>query len=91
MVNRTEQNNAENLGNQHNLQSVSQSAKIGPDTRYEFCGSSMTAFGGLLGLVKFLDLVKFKDVFEKHYCSPSRKPKLGCYLSSNFEKTLSGD
>ena len=79
MVNRTEQNNAENLGNQHNLRSVSQSAKIGPDTRYEFCGSSMTAFGGLLGLVKFLDLVKFKDVFKKHYCSPSRKPKLGCY------------
>jgi hypothetical protein len=30
-------------------------------------------------LVKFLDLLKFKEVFEKLYVRPKRKTQLGCY------------
>ena len=39
----------------------------------------MTAFGGLLALVKFLDLIKVKDVFKDNYVSPPRKTIRGCY------------
>ena len=54
-------------------------AKIGPDTKYEVCKTRMTAFGGILALIKFLDFVNFKDVFTTHYHSPKRRPRLGCY------------
>jgi hypothetical protein len=39
----------------------------------------LTAFGGLLALLKFTDLIKFEEVFEKHYTKPRREPKLGNY------------
>ncbi len=53
--------------------------KIGPNTPYDVCSERMTAFGGLLPLVKFLDLINYKDVFDEVYVSPPRKTKLGCY------------
>ena len=53
--------------------------RIGPDTPHAICSERLTGFGGLLGLVKFADLIGFKDVFEECYVSPKRKPKLGCY------------
>jgi len=61
------------------LQTSGRPAEIKAGTSYEFCDTRMTAFGGLLALVKFIDLVKFKEIFESRYCSPSRKPELGCY------------
>lgn len=60
-------------------QQHSEPAKISAETRYELSDTQITAFGGLLAMVKFLDLVNFKELFENHYCSPSRKPELGCY------------
>ncbi len=54
-------------------------AKIGPDTKYEACNTRMTAFGGMLGMIKFLDYVNFKDVFNTHYHTPKRRTRLGCY------------
>jgi len=79
MVKHVKKYNAASLENQCNSHTLKVPAKIGADTQYETCGSSMTAFGGLLSLVKFLDLVKFKEIFDEYYCSPSRKPLLGCY------------
>ena len=64
MVKASKKNNAKSLENQGNSHTLKDPVKIGPDTLYETCGSSMTAFGGLLSLVKFLDLVKFKEIFE---------------------------
>lgn len=60
---------------------ISKSAppRIGANTKYDVCSERLTAFGGLLALVKFLDLIKFKDVFRDIYVSPSRKTRLGCY------------
>ena len=55
------------------------SPRIGPETPHDVCSERMTAFGGLLALVKFLDLIMFKDVFEKLYVSPPRRTELGCY------------
>ena len=54
--------------------------KINASTSYETCTEQLSPFGGLLAVVKFLDLVKFRDVFQFAYIAPKRKPKLGHYL-----------
>lgn len=54
-------------------------AKIDAGTAYGLTEARLSAMGGLLALVKFLDLVGFKEVFQKYYRSPSQKPALGCY------------
>lgn len=55
------------------------SLKIGPNTEHDVCSERLTAFGGLLALIKFLDLIKFKEVFNQVYVRPKRKTLLGCY------------
>jgi hypothetical protein len=52
---------------------------ITPDTPYGECSERLTAFGGLLALVKFLDLIGFEKAFEAQYVHPKREPKLGGY------------
>jgi len=53
--------------------------KINASTEFETCTEQISAFGGLLGLIKFLDLVKLEEIFERHYIKPHRKVKLGHY------------
>ena len=53
--------------------------KITAQTPYGECSERLTAFGGLLALVKFLDLIGFEKRFEEHYVHPKRAPKLGGY------------
>jgi hypothetical protein len=53
--------------------------QITAETKYGECSERLTAFGGLLALVKFLDLLGFEDMFRKHYKVPKRKPVLGNY------------
>lgn len=65
--------------NKRHSKSKSRSPQIGPNTEHDVCSERMTAFGGLLALIKFLDMIKFKDVFNKVYVSPKRKTILGCY------------
>jgi len=50
---------------------------IGPNTPYQVCSERLTAFGGLLALVKFLDLIGFEALFAQHYTAPKRQPELG--------------
>jgi hypothetical protein len=52
---------------------------ITPETPYIECSERLTAFGGLLTLVKFLDLLGFEKAFEEHYVHPKREAKLGDY------------
>ena len=52
---------------------------ITPDTPYAECSERLTAFGGLLALVKFLDLINFEKRFEGHYVHPKREAELGDY------------
>jgi len=52
-------------------------ARITADTRYGECSERLTAFGGLLALVKFLDSIGFEEAFEDRYVHPKREPKLG--------------
>ena len=53
--------------------------RITAETPYGECSERLTAFGGLLALVKFLDLLGFEAAFAQHYVSPQRTPKLGDY------------
>lgn len=53
--------------------------KITAETQYGECSERLTAFGGLLALVKFLDLIGFEEKFDRHYIHPQRMPKLGGY------------
>ncbi|MBI5187347.1 MAG: hypothetical protein HZA01_16700 [Nitrospinae bacterium] len=53
------QNNgiAEGIGNQGEADCLGKASKIGPYTALELCRERLSPFGGLLGLIKFLDLV----------------------------------
>ena len=53
--------------------------RITAETPYGECSERLTAFGGLLALVKFLDLLEFEQAFAAHYVHPQREPKLGGY------------
>jgi hypothetical protein len=53
--------------------------KINASTPYETCSEQLSPFGGLLPLIKFLDLVDFKQIFNSDYIASRRKPKLGHY------------
>ena len=51
--------------------------KINATTVFETCTEQISPFGGLLGLIKFLDLIKFEEVFNHLYIAPRRKVRLG--------------
>jgi hypothetical protein len=40
----------------------------------------LSPFGGLLALIKIMDLVNFHKIFDSNYHKPSRSPKRGQYL-----------
>ena len=54
-------------------------AKINAFTEYGLSNTRLTAFGGLLPLIKFLKIIDFERIVCEQYVSPKRKPKLGCY------------
>jgi hypothetical protein len=53
--------------------------KINASTAYDTCSEQLSPFGGLLPLIKFLDLVEFRGIFGSAYKAPTREPKLGHY------------
>src|SRR5659263_160480 len=79
MVKRQDQGSAERGINQGENECQQKASKIGPFTAYEYCRERLSPFGGLLGLVKFLDLVKFEEIFEGFYKPPERLPEMGHY------------
>jgi hypothetical protein len=72
-------NNAGKLINQGGNGCPARATKIGPSTAYEYCSERLSPFGGLLGLVKFMDVVQFREIFDGFYRAPSRNPELGHY------------
>ena len=57
----------------------SEARKIKASTAYGTCSERLSPFGWLLALIKFLDLIKFEEVFNHTYKAPRREPKLGHY------------
>ena len=54
--------------------------RINASTAYDTCTEQLSPFGGLLATIKFLDMVKFEEIFDSTYQAPSREPKLGHHL-----------
>lgn len=53
--------------------------KINASTPYDTCTEQLSPFGGLLALIKFFDLIDFREIIYSAYHQPSREPKLGHY------------
>jgi hypothetical protein len=53
--------------------------RINASTEFETCREQLSPFGGLLALIKFFDLVGFREIFHFAYQPPCRQPKLGHY------------
>lgn len=51
--------------------------KINASTPYDTCGEQLSPFGGLLALIKFLDLFKFEQILDCQYQTPPREPERG--------------
>jgi hypothetical protein len=54
--------------------------KINASTRIETCEEALSPFGGLLAVVKFFELVQFRQIFDAAYTKPSRDPVKGHYF-----------
>ncbi|MBW1696564.1 MAG: transposase [Deltaproteobacteria bacterium] len=54
--------------------------KIDASTKFGTCTEQLSPFGGLLALIKFFDLLHFREIFDSAYQAPSREPKLGHYF-----------
>ena len=79
MVKARNNNISKGIANQGEKGCSVRASKIGASTAYEYCSERLSPFGGLLGVEKFMDLVKFKEIFDGFYKAPSRNPELGHY------------
>jgi len=79
MVKVQNKDNVRRVINQGETGCPARATKIGPSTAYEYCSERLSPFGGLLGLVKFMDVVQFREIFERFYRPPERTPELGHY------------
>jgi hypothetical protein len=79
MVKRQNKDSAGRRINQGENGCLARATKIGPSTAYEYCSERLSPFGGLFGLVKFMDVVRFKEIFDGFYKPTARTPELGHY------------
>ena len=79
MVKTNKSKNRRNRKNKGIREDAVRPRKINASTQYETCSEQLSPFGGLLAMIKFFDLIGFKEIFHATYCEPNRKPKLGHY------------
>lgn len=79
MVKSTKSNFLQNRNTKGFSENRTRAKKINASTSYDICNEQLSPFGGLLALIKFLDLVDFRQIFDFCYHAPARKPKLGHY------------
>jgi len=79
MVKRQDNDNSKSRENQGKAECPAQASKIGHSTPYSYCSERLSPFGGLLGLVKFMELIQFKEIFAGLYTPPTRTPDMGHY------------
>ncbi len=65
MVKRRNKNTRKRRGRKGFRQGVAEPRKITASTVYETCRERLSPFGGLLALIKFLDLMGFEEIFEQ--------------------------
>jgi hypothetical protein len=79
MVKQRKKNNRKKRSSKAFTANSAKAGKINASTKYETCDEQLSPYGGLLAVIKFFDLVKFKEIFNCAYQRPSRRPKLGHY------------
>jgi len=79
MVKRRKKDTRKRRGRKGFRKSEPEPRKITASSDYETCRERLSPFGGLLALIKFLDLIGLKELFEQVYRGPAREPKLGHY------------
>jgi hypothetical protein len=79
MVKKQNKNTTKKQTGKEFTKSSAKPRKIEASTTYGTCSEQLSPFGGLLALIKFLDLMDFKEIFEHTYKAPKREPKLGHY------------
>ena len=80
MVKRQKNHNRKKRSRKGFCKKRARARKITACTAYETCTEQLSPFGGLLALIKFIDLVNFAKIFDFAYHKPSRDPKRGHYL-----------
>jgi len=80
MVKQRKKNNRKSRNSKGFNGNCVEARNINASTVYETCTEQLSPFGGLLALIKFFDLVNFKEIFHSGYQEPSRDPKLGHHL-----------
>jgi hypothetical protein len=80
MVKRRKHNNRKNRSRKGFCKKRAKARKINASTAFETCTEQLSPFGGLLALIKFMDLVNFHKIFDSAYHKPSRNPQRGHYL-----------
>jgi hypothetical protein len=79
MVKSSKSNSRQKCNNKGFNENRSRANKISASTEYDTCSERLSAFGGLLAMIKFLDLIDFKQIFSLAFHAPARNPKLGHY------------
>ncbi|MCR4308233.1 MAG: IS1380 family transposase [Candidatus Berkelbacteria bacterium] len=79
MVKKQAKDNSKSRKNQGKAECPAQASKKGHSTPYSYCSERLSPFGGLLGLVKFMELIQFKEIFAGLYTPPTRTPDMGHY------------
>jgi hypothetical protein len=79
MVKQRKNNSRKSPGGKGSSATRARARKLNASTRFETCSEQLSPFGGLLALIKFFDLVDFREMFHYAYKAPSRQPKLGHY------------
>jgi len=79
MVKRQKRDSTETPANKEENEQQLEARKISASTLYETCSEPLSAFGGVLALIKFLDLIQFEQLFEHCYTKPARETRLGHY------------
>lgn len=79
MVKQRRKNSREKRVSKEFKRNRARARKINASTGFDTCTEQLSPFGGLLGLIKFLDLVNFAEIFDSAYIAPRRDPKLGHY------------
>ena len=77
MVKKQNKDITKSLNSKGSEQKERRARKIDASTIFETCTEQISPFGGLLGLIKFLDLIKLEEVFDHLYIAPHRKVRLG--------------
>jgi hypothetical protein len=77
MVKKRNQDITKSVSSKGSEEEEPRAGKINASTVFETCTEQISPFGGLPGLIKFLDLIKFQEVFSHLYIAPRRRVELG--------------